>query len=90
LGHRSQNSDGFYSENRIGFCGALAGWVSSKQSNFWANHIAYLHERGTDIKLIQELLSHNDLNTTLRYTHVSNRTLENIISPFDQLNLKKE
>lgn len=48
----------------------------------------HLHERGTDIKLIQELLGHNDINTTLRYTHVSNRTLENIISPFDQLNLE--
>jgi site-specific recombinase XerD len=44
---------------------------------------------GTDIKLIQELLGHNDLKTTLRYTHVSNRTLEKIKSPFDNLNLKE-
>ncbi len=54
------------------------------------SYATHLHERGTDIKLIQELLGHNDLKTTLRYTHVSNRTLQNIVSPFDQLNLRKE
>jgi site-specific recombinase XerD len=54
------------------------------------SYATHLHESGTDIKLIQELLGHNDLKTTLRYTHVSNRTLANIKSPFDQLNLKEE
>ncbi|WP_421831029.1 tyrosine-type recombinase/integrase [Larkinella sp.] len=51
------------------------------------SYATHLHENGTDIKLIQELLGHNDLKTTLRYTHVSNRTLETIRSPFDQLKL---
>lgn len=54
------------------------------------SYATHLHERGTDIKLIQELLGHNDIKTTLRYTHVSNRTLAKVESPFDKLNIKIE
>ena len=52
------------------------------------SYATHLHERGTDIKLIQELLGHSDIKTTLRYTHVSNRALEGISSPFDDLKIK--
>ncbi len=51
------------------------------------SYATHLHERGTDIKLIQALLGHNDIKTTLIYTHVSNLTIETVKSPFDQLNL---
>ena len=43
----------------------------------------HLLENGTDIKFIQELLGHNDIKTTLRYTQVSEKSLKNIKSPLD-------
>ncbi len=45
----------------------------------------HLLEAGTDISFIQKLLGHNDIKTTLRYTHVSKQTLKNIKSPLDRL-----
>jgi len=45
----------------------------------------HLHEAGTDIRIIQELLGHNDSKTTERYTHVSNRTIQRVKSPLDSL-----
>lgn len=45
----------------------------------------HLLESGTDVKFIQELLGHNDIKTTLRYTQVSGQSLKNIKSPLDTL-----
>ena len=45
----------------------------------------HLLEQGTDIRFIQSLLGHNDIRSTLRYTHVTNITLQNITSPLDRL-----
>ncbi len=47
----------------------------------------HLIERGTDVTMIQKLLGHNDLKTTLRYLHTSNKDLIKIISPLDNLEL---
>lgn len=47
----------------------------------------HLIERGTDITMIQKLLGHNDLKTTMLYLHTSNKDLLKIISPLDDLAL---
>ncbi len=45
----------------------------------------HLLESGTDIRYIQSLLGHNSPNTTMIYTHVSEKGLKNIKNPFDDL-----
>jgi integrase/recombinase XerD len=45
----------------------------------------HLLENGTDIRFIQELLGHNDIKTTLLYTHVSNHSIRKIKSPLDDI-----
>ena len=45
----------------------------------------HLMESGTDVSVIQQLLGHNNISTTLVYTHVSKKTILKVKSPLDQI-----
>lgn len=45
----------------------------------------HLLQRGTDIRTIQALLGHNDVATTMIYTHILNQGGHGVLSPLDDL-----
>lgn len=49
------------------------------------SHATHLLEAGTNIRYIQALLGHSNLNTTQIYTNVANEKLKKIESPLDKL-----
>lgn len=51
------------------------------------NCFTHLCEAGTDINIIQRLAGHNNVKTTMIYTHISDSVLSKINSPLNNINI---
>lgn len=49
------------------------------------SYATHLLEQGTDVRVIQKLLGHRNIKTTMIYTRVAETTLLGVTSPFDTL-----
>ena len=48
-------------------------------------YVAWIKENGCDVRTVQELLRHQDVTTTMIYTHALNRGGKGVRSPVDVL-----
>ena len=80
--HLSVRSAQYICEDALRAAGIDKGASIHSLRHTFATHML---ENGTDIRYIQELLGHNSIRTTERYTHVARRGHLRITSPLDSL-----
>ncbi|MBM4071531.1 MAG: integron integrase [Planctomycetes bacterium] len=62
----------------------MLGWVKRVTCHTLRHSFAtHLLEMGQDIRTVQELLGHNDVRTTMIYTHVMQKAASRVRSPLD-------
>jgi integron integrase len=61
--------------------------ITKKVNCHTFRHSAATHwlNSGIDIRTVQELLGHNDVKTTMIYTHVTEESARRVVSPFDTI-----
>jgi len=75
------------SVNKIIKRSARAAGITKRISAHTLRHSFATHmlEHGTDLRYIQSLLGHESSKTTERYTQVTKKGFENLVSPLDRL-----
>ncbi|MEO9020969.1 MAG: site-specific tyrosine recombinase/integron integrase [Ginsengibacter sp.] len=65
---------------------AKAGIIQDGNMHMLRHSFAtHLLDKGIDVVFIQKLLGHNNIKTTLRYLHVTNKDLVHILSPLEDI-----
>jgi integron integrase len=77
---------GSYMEDAVRQSARQAGLAKRITCHTFRHSFAtHLLENGKDIRLIQELLGHSDVKTTMIYTHVAKSPVPRVVSPLDEL-----